>query len=142
VYRPFANAREDRKTAVKVDEVLEETGLTKIRSIVAGTLSYGDVALLEIALALATDPSLLLLDEPLCGMGPAETKSTIAKIRELSERIDVIIIEHDMPAVFDLADEITVMAQGKVLAKGTPDEIATNKATREVYLGDEDFQHA
>jgi branched-chain amino acid transport system ATP-binding protein len=142
VFHPFVDARKDGETAIKVDEVLDEISLTSMRSEVAGTLSYGDVALLEIAIALATEPSLLLLDEPICGMGPAETESTIAKIRELSERIDVIIIEHDMPAVFDLADEITVMVQGQVLAKGTPDEIAMNKATREAYLGDEEFQHA
>lgn len=142
VFRPFARVRDDRETAKKVDAVLEDTGLSGMRSEVAGTLSYGDVALLEIAIALATEPSLLLLDEPICGMGPSETQSTIARIRKLSKRIDIVIIEHDMPAVFDLADEITVMVQGQVLAKGTPEEIATNKATREAYLGDEDFLHA
>lgn len=142
VFRPFAWARNDRETAGNVEAVLEETGLNAIRNETAGALSYGDVALLEIGIALATEPSLLLLDEPICGMGPAETQSTIARIRALSKRIDIIIIEHDMPAVFDLADEITVMVQGKVIAKGTPDQIATNRAVREAYLGDEEFADA
>ena len=142
VFRPLTWARDDQKTAGKVEAVLEETGLSAIRGEMAGDLSYGDVALLEIGIALATEPSLLLLDEPICGMGPAETQSTIARIRALSKRIDIIIIEHDMPAVFDLADEITVMVQGQVIAKGTPDEIANDKAVREAYLGNEEFTDA
>ena len=142
VFRPFSRARDDKETADKVEAVLEETGLSGIRGEVAGTLSYGDVALLEIGLALATEPSLLLLDEPICGMGPAETKETITRIRALSKRVDVIIIEHDMPAVFDLADEITVMVQGQILAKGTPEEIANDAAVKEAYLGDEEVLHA
>ncbi|MEC9367353.1 MAG: ABC transporter ATP-binding protein [Pseudomonadota bacterium] len=139
VFRPFARARSDCDTARRVEAVLEETGLTDIRREVAGTLSYGDVALLEIGIALATEPSLLLLDEPICGMGPAETKATIARIKQLAKRIDVIIIEHDMPAVFNLADEITVMVQGQVLAQGKPEAIAANKAVREAYLGDDEL---
>lgn len=142
VFRPFASVRNDRETADKVQAVLEETGLTEMRKEIAGTLSYGDIALLEIGIALATEPSLLLLDEPMCGMGPAETKATIGRIRALSKRVDVVIIEHDMPAVFDLADEITVMVQGQVLAKGAPKEIAGNKDVREAYLGDEELSHA
>ena len=71
-------------------------------------------------------------------MGPAETESTVEKIRHLAESVDIIIIEHDMPVVFDLAEWITVMAQGGVLARGTPQDIAENAAVREAYLGDED----
>lgn len=142
VFRPFTKLREDRETAEKVEAVLEETGLVGIRNEVAGTLSYGDVALLEIGIALATEPRLLLLDEPICGMGPAETKDTIRRIRTLSKRVDVVIIEHDMPAVFDLADTITVMVQGQVLAQGTPEEIAKHAGVREAYLGDEEVVHA
>lgn len=142
VFRPFARVRDDHETADKVEAVLEETGLNDMRSELAGTLSYGDVALLEIGIALATEPSLLLLDEPICGMGPAETKTTVRRIRELSKRVDVVIIEHDMPTVFNLADEITVMVQGQVLAKGPPEEIAKDAAVREAYLGDEELEHA
>jgi len=142
VFRPFARYRSDRDLAEKVDAILEETGLVDLKNETAGTLSYGDVALLEIAIALATEPKLLLLDEPICGMGPAETQATIAKIRELSQRIAVVIIEHDMPSVFDLADEITVMVQGQVLAKGAPDKIANDQGVREAYLGDEELLDA
>lgn len=142
VFRPFARLRDDRETAAKVEAVLEETGLADMRNEIAGNMSYGDVALLEIGIALATEPKLLLLDEPICGMGPAETEATISRIRALSKRLDVIIIEHDMPAVFDLADRITVMVQGQVLASGTPEEIAADKAVREAYLGDEDMADA
>lgn len=142
VFRPFSRYRDDRQTAAKVEAVLKETGLVEMRNEIAGTLSYGDVAILEIGIALATEPRLLLLDEPICGMGPAETQSTIARIRELSKRINIVIIEHDMPAVFDLADEITVMVQGQVLAKGKPEEITNNTAVRKAYLGDEEIVHA
>ncbi len=142
VFRPFSRVRDDQETADKVEAVLEETGLDAMRNEIAGTMSYGDVALLEIGIALATEPTLLLLDEPICGMGPAETKSTVRRIRELSKRVDVIIIEHDMPTVFDLADEITVMVQGQVLAKGSPEDIAKDASVREAYLGDEELEDA
>lgn len=142
VFRPFARFRNDTEVKDKVDRILEETGLSELRNETAGTLSYGDVALLEIAIALATEPKLMLLDEPICGMGPAETQATIAKIRELSQRIAIVIIEHDMPSVFDLADEITVMVQGQVLAKGAPDAIAKDQGVREAYLGDEELMDA
>ena len=142
VFRPFGTIRDDKETADNVEAVLEETGLGGMRNEIAGTLSYGDVALLEIGIALATEPTLLLLDEPICGMGPAETKDTIARIRKLSKRLDVVIIEHDMPTVFDLADEITVMVQGTVIAKGDPQSIASNPEVREAYLGDEELAHA
>ena len=138
VMHPFSNRSRFGRTAERVDEILEQTGLEGLRDLPAGTLSYGDVALLEIGIALATGPTLLLLDEPICGMGPAETEATVEKIRHLAESVDIIIIEHDMPVVFDLADRITVMAQGGVLARGAPQDIAKNAAVREAYLGDED----
>src|SRR5271165_7117003 len=90
----------------------------------AGTLSYGDVALLEIGMALISRPRLLLLDEPTCGMSPAETERAVGKIRELAQVVDIIMIEHDMEVVFGIADDITVMAQGAILASGSPTQIA------------------
>ena len=108
----------------------------------AGTLSYGDVALLEIGMALISAPRLLLLDEPTCGMSPAETERAVGKIRELARAIDIVIIEHDMEVVFEIADDITVMAQGAILASGRPKEIADDERVREAYLGrpeDEDY---
>jgi branched-chain amino acid transport system ATP-binding protein len=119
----------------KVDALIEEVGLTPHRDRKAATLSYGDVALLELALALANAPRLLLLDEPVCGMGPEETTRAVARIRDVAKRIDVVIIEHDMEVVFSLADHILVMAHGAILAEGTPDEISRNPAVQEAYLG-------
>ena len=89
----------------------------------------------EMALALANEPRLLLLDEPVCGMGPEETERTVMQIKELSKSIDVLLIEHDMEVVFAIADRIVVMAQGGVLASGQPAEIAANKDVQEAYLG-------
>ena len=135
---PFRSAAKERETQGKVDAVLAEVGLTNVREREAGTLSYGDIALLEIAIALAQAPRLLLLDEPICGMSPAETERTVAKIRELAARIDIVIIEHDMEVVFEIADDITVMAQGAVLASGAPRDIAADERVREAYLGQPD----
>jgi branched-chain amino acid transport system ATP-binding protein len=100
------------------------------------------MALLEIGMAVISRPRLLLLDEPTCGMSPSETKRTVDKIRELSRTVDIIIIEHDMEVVFEIADDITVMAQGAILARGSPKEIAADERVRTVYLGrdeDEDY---
>jgi branched-chain amino acid transport system ATP-binding protein len=105
-------------------------------------LSYGDVALLEIGMALISEPRLLLLDEPTCGMSPAETERAADKIRELARATDIIIIEHDMDVVFGIADDITVMAQGAILTSGSPQQISSDERVREAYLGraeDEDY---
>jgi branched-chain amino acid transport system ATP-binding protein len=138
---PLRSASRFPQTNEKVDRILEEVGLSQLASTPAGTLSHGDMALLELGIALAAEPKLLLLDEPICGMSPQETAQTVAKIRELSRRIDVILIEHDMEVVFGLAEQITVMAQGAVLARGEPKEIAGDERVREAYLGtaEDDF---
>ncbi|MEZ5907272.1 MAG: ABC transporter ATP-binding protein [Hyphomicrobiaceae bacterium] len=124
-----------RAVESRIDELLSVVGLGPLRERIASTLSYGDIALLEMALALANEPRLLLLDEPVCGMGPEETERTVMQIKELSKSIDVLLIEHDMEVVFAIADRIVVMAQGGVLASGQPAEIAANKDVQEAYLG-------
>ena len=139
---PFRPAARDRETAEKVEHTLEQIGLSALSRRQAGTLSYGDVALLEIGMALISAPRLLLLDEPTCGMSPAETERAVGKIRELARAIDIVIIEHDMEVVFEIADDITVMAQGAILASGHPKAIADDERVREAYLGrpeDEDY---
>jgi branched-chain amino acid transport system ATP-binding protein len=139
---PFRAAVRDRDTAERVERILEQIGLTSLASRAAGTLSYGDVALLEIGMALIAQPRLLLLDEPTCGMSPAETERAVETIQELARSIDIVIIEHDMEVVFEIADDITVMAQGSVLASGGPEEISADERVREAYLGrpeDEDY---
>jgi branched-chain amino acid transport system ATP-binding protein len=139
---PFRAASRDLATKARVEQTLEQIGMTALADRPAGTLSYGDVALLEIGMALISEPRLLLLDEPTCGMSPAETERAVEKIRELARTIDIVIIEHDMDVVFGIADDITVMAQGSVLASGSPKKIAADERVREAYLGrpeDEDY---
>ena len=136
--RPYARIRGNLQLAF----LARRLGLTALAARSAGTLSYGDVAMLEIGMAMISEPSLLLLDEPTCGMSPAETSRAVAKIRDLAHSIDVIIIEHDMDVVFGIADDITVLAQGAILASGKPAQIASDERVREAYLGrpeDEDF---
>lgn len=135
VSNPFRPACGYRGVNRRVDEILQETGLDRLASINAGVLSYGDVALLEIALALANRPRLLLLDEPICGMSPSETERTVERITSLARTVDIILIEHDMEVVFKIAELITVMAQGRLLVQGTPDEVMKNDKVQEVYLG-------
>jgi len=139
---PFRRAASDLETKSHVERILEQIGLSALAGRPAGTLSYGDVAMLEIGMAVISEPSLLLLDEPTCGMSPAETNRAVEKIRDLARTIDIVIIEHDMDVVFGIADDITVLAQGAILASGRPAEIAEDERVREAYLGrpeDEDF---
>lgn len=139
---PFRAAASDDGTRLRVEQTLEQIGLSDLATRPAGTLSYGDVAMLEIGMAVISEPSLLLLDEPTCGMSPAETGRAVAKIRDLARSIDIVIIEHDMDVVFGIADDITVLAQGTILASGNPEQIAGDERVREAYLGrpeDEDF---
>jgi branched-chain amino acid transport system ATP-binding protein len=135
ISNPFRPARGYRAANDRVEQILEDTGLDRLASSSASTLSYGDVALLEIALALANKPRLLLLDEPICGMSPSETERTVARIVKLAQTTDIILIEHGMEVVFAIADLITVMAQGQLLMQGTPNEVAGDKRVQEVYLG-------
>ena len=139
---PFRPAASDLQAKLQVEQTLEQIGLADLAARPAGTLSYGDVAMLEIGMAVISEPSLLLLDEPTCGMSPAETSRAVAKIRDLARPIDIVIIEHDMDVVFGIADDITVLAQGAILASGSPAAIADDERVREAYLGrpeDEDF---
>lgn len=129
---PFARFR-DREA--RVEEVLALLGLANRAGELAGNLSHGEQRLLEMGIALATDPSLLLLDEPTAGMGAAETQLTVETIKKLSRVVDILIVEHDMYVVMELAQRITVFDQGRILAEGTPAEIQANTLVQEVYLG-------
>lgn len=132
---PFRSTLKYTDTAQQTEKVLEEMGLTSYAQELAGSLSYGDLGLVEIAIALASRPSLLLLDEPVAGMSPEETESTVIKIKELSKELSVILVEHDMEVVFGVADVITVMNQGGVLCQGPPEIIAKDRRVQEAYLG-------
>ena len=132
---PFRAASSYTEVASEATALLDEVGLADRRDEIAGNLSYGDVALLEIAIALATKPKLLLLDEPVSGMSPGETERTVEIIKNCSKRLDVILIEHDMEVVFGAADVITVMNQGAILCEGPPNAIAKDPSVQEAYLG-------
>ena len=119
--------------------VLEEIGLADKKDIIASSLSRGDKRRLEMAMCLAQDPKLLLLDEPTAGMSRADTNATIDMLKRIGEArgITKIIIEHDMHVVFSLADKIAVLAQGAVIAEDVPENIKTDPRVKEAYLGEE-----
>ena len=120
----------------ETEEVLKRINLIGERNFPASALSYGKHRALEISLAMATDPELVLLDEFSAGMSRDETHNAVALIRKLTEGKTVVIIEHDMDVVFSLADRITVLHYGRILATGTPDEIRRNQEVKDAYLGD------
>jgi branched-chain amino acid transport system ATP-binding protein len=125
-----------RDVTQETDAVLARINLTAERDRAANALSYGKHRALEISLALAGDPELVLLDEFAAGMSRDETRNAVELVRRLTVGKSVLIIEHDMDVVFSLADRITVLHRGEILATGTPAEIRGNPAVREAYLGD------
>jgi branched-chain amino acid transport system ATP-binding protein len=120
----------------ETDDVLKRLNLDRERDLPASALSYGKHRSLEIGLALATDPDLVMLDEPTAGMSRDETHNAVELIRRLTEGKTMVIIEHDMDVVFSLADRITVLHHGEIIAVGTPAAIRANQAVRDAYLGD------
>jgi branched-chain amino acid transport system ATP-binding protein len=117
--------------------VLAQVGLAQRGASIAGTLSHGEKRQLELAIALAMQPRLLLLDEPLAGAGPEEAERLIPLLRALRRNHGVLLVEHDMPAVFALADRISVLVYGRVIASGPPAAIRDDPEVRAAYLGDE-----
>lgn len=111
-------------------------GLTDLRELAAGLLSHGQKRQLEIAMCLATEPDVLLLDEPLAGMGAEETERMLTLLADLKTKHAILLVEHDMDAVFRIADCITVMVNGSVIASGTPDFVRNSPEVRVAYLGE------
>ena len=136
-WRIFANAIADRATNDIADAALETTGLRSQHARLAATLSHGEQRQLEIAMVLATGAHVLLLDEPLAGMGAQESARMVELLRRLAPAHAILLVEHDMDAVFAVADEITVMVEGRVLETGSPESIRASAAVREAYLGTE-----
>ncbi|MBI5167158.1 MAG: ABC transporter ATP-binding protein [candidate division NC10 bacterium] len=119
----------------RVEGILEIVGLHDKSGEIASNLSHGDQRLLEIGIALGTDPHLLLLDEPTAGMSVKETRETMERVKELSCKLSIIIVEHDMSVVMELADTISVFDFGRIIAEGPPEEIKRDERVQEVYLG-------
>jgi branched-chain amino acid transport system ATP-binding protein len=119
----------------QADAVLHQVGLDDRAAAPARALSHGERRQLELALALARGPRVLLLDEPTAGMSPAETERIAALIAGLDRAITLLIVEHDMDVVFRLADRITVLHEGRAIAQGTPEEIRGDRQVHDVYLG-------
>jgi branched-chain amino acid transport system ATP-binding protein len=117
--------------------IASQIGLENRTPTLAGNLAHGEQRALEVGLALATRPRLVLLDEPMAGMGPEESQRMIALIGRIRASVTVLLVEHDMDAVFRLADLITVLVDGRVIATGKPEEIRSDPEVRRAYLGDE-----
>ncbi|HEY7903868.1 MAG TPA: ATP-binding cassette domain-containing protein, partial [Casimicrobiaceae bacterium] len=135
--RPWLSRSEDRSIRGRVDELLEMGGLAAKANRLVGELAHGDQRATEIMMSLALRPRLLLLDEPTAGMGDQETYDITRLIRSLHKdrKLSIVLIEHDMRVVFHLADRIMVLAQGAMLAEGTPREIGADEKVQAAYLG-------
>jgi len=123
-----------KDVTARADHVLEMVGLQGRRLLLASQLSHGDQRHLDMAIALASEPTLLLLDEPTAGMSPLETDHTMHLIRELGRSVAIVLVEHKMNVVMQVSDRITVLHFGRVLAEGTPDEVRNNQRVQDVYL--------
>ena len=119
----------------RAESILEQVGLKRRRDIAAGLLTYAEQRALEIGITIAGGADVILLDEPTAGMSRAESKRAVELIRDVTQGKTLVMVEHDMSVVFDLADRISVLVYGQVIATGTPAEIRNNDAVREAYLG-------
>ncbi|GKQ51557.1 ABC transporter ATP-binding protein [Bradyrhizobium sp. Ce-3] len=138
-FRFWGNARKERQLRATARAALERVGLGKRADIVVSQLSHGEQRELELAVALATKPQLLLLDEPMAGLGVTESARMVALLKELRKEVTIVLVEHDMEAVFALADRITVLVYGRVIACDVPDAIRKDEEVKRAYLGE---QHA
>jgi branched-chain amino acid transport system ATP-binding protein len=138
-FRFFGNASLEKALNEPAMDCLAEVGLAARAHIPAGLLSHGEKRQLELAIGLATEPKLLLLDEPLAGTGHDESQRVVETLRRLKSRLTIVLIEHDMDAVFSLADRVSVLVYGRVIATDTPERIRANPEVRAAYLGEEEM---
>ena len=137
-FQPFwISRRFDKQLDEQLDSILELTGLHAHRNEIAGTLPYGLQRSLELGVTLLPDPKILLLDEPLAGIGHHEIPAALALIKKVSTGRTVLLIEHNMDAVMSLSHEIVVMSNGSVIAQGTPDAVRADEKVRSIYLGED-----
>jgi len=140
-FRFWRDARSQSELRTPARVALARVGLAGRADVVVSNLSHGEHRQLEIAMALATTPRMLLLDEPMAGMGPDESARMVKTLRELKRELTILLIEHDMEAVFALADRITVLVYGRIIASGTPEAIRANAEVRQAYLGEQEQRH-
>jgi branched-chain amino acid transport system ATP-binding protein len=133
----FRQVRDDQTLRAAAGDIAARLGLGQQTEMSAGNLAHGEKRVLELAIALAAQPSILLLDEPTAGMGVEESARMIQLLRKLKGQLTIVLIEHDMDVVFGLADRVTVLVYGRVIATGPPLEIRQNIAVRKAYLGDD-----
>lgn len=138
-WKIFSKAQQIKRVNDIAEKALVETGLNERRDRLAGTLSHGEQRQLEIAMVLATGAKVLLLDEPLAGMGADESAKMVDLLKKLRPTHAILLVEHDMDAVFALADVITVMVNGQVLETGSPEQIRASVAVQQAYLGEEEL---
>ncbi|MCP4295852.1 MAG: ABC transporter ATP-binding protein [Proteobacteria bacterium] len=141
-YRFWQKATRDQNLRQPSLEVLKKIGLYDKADSNAETISHGEHRQLEIAMALATKPKLLLLDEPMAGMGPEESLKMVEILKDLKKDYAILLIEHDMDAVFTLADQISVLVYGEIISSGSPDMIRNDENVKVAYLGEEEIQDA
>jgi branched-chain amino acid transport system ATP-binding protein len=134
-FNPFVRLDRLEDIHVETMELIERLGLTDILDTPAAELSYGKQRALEVGVALATDPRMILLDEPAAGMTKEQTRDAVALVKEVTKGKTLMVVEHDMEVVFNMADRITVLTYGAILASGTPDEIRVNEKVKDAYLG-------
>jgi branched-chain amino acid transport system ATP-binding protein len=137
-FRFWRAARSEETLRAPARAALARVGLAARADVPVADLSHGEHRQLEIAMALATKPRMLLLDEPMAGMGPEESARLVTLLRELKKEYTILLIEHDMEAVFALADRISVLVYGRVIATGKPDDIRANVEVRKAYLGEQE----
>jgi branched-chain amino acid transport system ATP-binding protein len=140
-FRFWRDARSQPELRTPARAALARVGLAGRADVIVSKLSHGEHRQLEIAMALATTPRMLLLDEPMAGMGPDESARMVKTLRELKRELTILLIEHDMEAVFALADRITVLVYGRIIASGTPEAIRANAEVRQAYLGEQEQRH-
>jgi branched-chain amino acid transport system ATP-binding protein len=137
----WRNARHEPELRDPARTTLARVGLSARTDYTASALSHGEHRQLELAMALASKPRLLLLDEPMAGLGPEESARMVAMLRELKKELTILLVEHDMEAVFALADRITVLVYGRMIASGRPEDIRNNAQVRDAYLGEQEAVH-
>ena len=137
-FRFWGRGLKDPQLLAELGPALETVGLSERAEAIAGNLSHGEKKQLEVGMALSCKPQLLLLDEPMAGMGPGGSIELSKLIRKLKKEMTILLVEHDMEAIFSLADRITVLIYGEVVATGSVEEIRSNPAVRQAYLGEED----